>query len=428
MAEINLIKEETIQVDLTNESTIDAQVTDINYIPAYKVAEEERRKNEIERVSNENERIEYYEEVRRDVENGEFDGKNTVYVCETEPTDDFYEVWINPEGTPTVEAENIIMEDGETLQDKYENGELKGPKGDMPDLTDYATKEYVENEIATFDFIKVVDTLPETGLENRIYFVPKADTQTQDLFDEYVWINGKWEWVTTKQLEVDLTPYYKKTETYNKTEVDNKINVINVTEAGTNLDDYIKTGTYYFRGADVIPTNIPAGSNGWLVVLEGTSDTHIKQIWYRLGSEGNHYQTYIRTRLSGVWSEWQRMVVFNDIYYENGDTYEIGAAYEIINGFVSSGSGRLYLDFKVPKSLSKINSFTVNKFHIRNLRGVNGYILQDQTEVEFKVTPYIINENTIEVVVENTDGTAFNATNNTLICAEILNTKFTFNE
>lgn len=80
---------------------------------------------------------------------------------------------------------------------------------------DVATKEYVEHEIATFDFIKVVDTLPEIGLENRFYMVPKNDTQTQDLFDEYVWVNKGteenpnygWEWVTTKQIEVDLTNY-----------------------------------------------------------------------------------------------------------------------------------------------------------------------------------------------------------------------------
>lgn len=79
----------------------------------------------------------------------------------------------------------------------------------------YATKNYVEEEIATFDFIKVVDALPTTGLANRFYMVPKDDIQSQDLFDEYVWINKGtedapnwvWEWITTKQIEVDLTNY-----------------------------------------------------------------------------------------------------------------------------------------------------------------------------------------------------------------------------
>ena len=47
-------------------------------------------------------------------------------------------------------------------------------------------KNYADEEIAKFDFIKIVDTLPDSGLPNRIYFVPKTDTQTQDLFDEYV--------------------------------------------------------------------------------------------------------------------------------------------------------------------------------------------------------------------------------------------------
>ena len=81
--------------------------------------------------------------------------------------------------------------------------------------SDYASKEYVEQEIATFDFIKVANELPEVGLVNRFYLVPKQDVQTQDLFDEYVWINKGteeepnwgWEWITTKQIEVDLTDY-----------------------------------------------------------------------------------------------------------------------------------------------------------------------------------------------------------------------------
>lgn len=79
-----------------------------------------------------------------------------------------------------------------------------------------SAKEYTDKELATFDFIKIVDALPEVGLPNRLYFVPKADTQTQDLFDEYAWINDKWEWITTKQIEVDLTNCLKKDEVEGK--------------------------------------------------------------------------------------------------------------------------------------------------------------------------------------------------------------------
>lgn len=90
----------------------------------------------------------------------------------------------------------------------------KANKTDIPTKTSelnndsgFATETYVEEEIAKFDFIKVVDVLPETGLPNRIYFVPKSDTETQDLFDEFAWINDAWEYITTKQIEIDMSKY-----------------------------------------------------------------------------------------------------------------------------------------------------------------------------------------------------------------------------
>lgn len=81
--------------------------------------------------------------------------------------------------------------------------------------SNFATKDYVDEEIANFDFIKIVTELPETGLINRTYFVPKQDAATNDLYDEYMWVDGKWELITTKQIEVDLTNYYTKTEVDN---------------------------------------------------------------------------------------------------------------------------------------------------------------------------------------------------------------------
>ena len=100
-----------------------------------------------------------------------------------------------------------------------------------------AAKAYTDEEIAKFDFIYVVDTLPSTGLPNRIYLVPKTDTQTQDLFDEYVWINDKWEWITTKQIEVDLTPYATK-DKYG----DTAISLGRRTDAGSTGTNSVATG------------------------------------------------------------------------------------------------------------------------------------------------------------------------------------------
>lgn len=62
-------------VNLSQEEEIRATVPDINYIPAYKVAEEQRRANENERIANENERIELYEDMIQKVENDYFKGE-----------------------------------------------------------------------------------------------------------------------------------------------------------------------------------------------------------------------------------------------------------------------------------------------------------------------------------------------------------------
>lgn len=122
----------------------------------------------------------------------------------------------------------------ETLESKVENQFIPTKTSDLQNDLNFASKDYVDTEIATFDFIKVVDELPAQGLENRFYFVPKADSETKDLFDEYAWINNKWEWITTKQIEVDLTPYYKKTEVYNKGEIDASLSTI--IESGSNAN------------------------------------------------------------------------------------------------------------------------------------------------------------------------------------------------
>jgi hypothetical protein len=117
---LNFEEEKAITIELSNEEPIQAEVQDINYIPAYKQAEEERRANEEERQKT-------YQELTKMIDEGKVTG---IYVGEEEPTDEMVDVWIDPNGTPTVEAYNIIFADNETLQTKYENGELKGDKGD----------------------------------------------------------------------------------------------------------------------------------------------------------------------------------------------------------------------------------------------------------------------------------------------------------
>lgn len=109
-----------------------------------------------------------------------------------------------------------------------------------------------------------------------------------------------------------------------------------VTTTGKDLDDYTDAGIYTFAQA-YAPTNVPAGSNGWLVVIPWQQDsTTIKQIWFRHGTVGsNDFETYVRTKVgTNAWGSWSK-------YYttSNPPTYaEVGAS----PAFTSSNGGVEY--------------------------------------------------------------------------------------
>lgn len=52
--------------------------------------------------------------------------------------------------------------------------------------------------------ILIVETLPIIGEEGALYLIRKTSGATDDLYDEYVWINNKYELLGTKQIEGDL--------------------------------------------------------------------------------------------------------------------------------------------------------------------------------------------------------------------------------
>ena len=65
---------------------------------------------------------------------------------------------------------------------------------------------------APYDFMKIVTELPETGVTNKIYFIAKSTSGDSDVYDEYMWVNSKWELLGTKRIEIDLTDYVKNTD------------------------------------------------------------------------------------------------------------------------------------------------------------------------------------------------------------------------
>ena len=114
------------------------------------------------------------------------------------------------------------------------NWNNKADSSDIPDVSNFVTntvdnlvnyykksetytKQEVNNiigQIATLQF-QVVATLPQTGDSKYIYLVPSSNPKTQNVKDEYIWVNNAWEQIGSTQ--VDLTGY--ATESWVNTQI-----------------------------------------------------------------------------------------------------------------------------------------------------------------------------------------------------------------
>lgn len=83
----------------------------------------------------------------------------------------------------------------------------------VDDLVNYYTKSetYTKAEvnnligqISSISF-EVVDSLPPTGEANKIYLVPKTPGQSQDGYNEYIYVNSGWERIGST--DIDLSQY-----------------------------------------------------------------------------------------------------------------------------------------------------------------------------------------------------------------------------
>ena len=117
----------------------------------------------------------------------------------------------------TTESEDIL--DGEDGTDgengiglQYDwSGTSLGVKREDEALFTYVNLEGKKGDPGVINLL-IVNELPLVGREDTLYFVPKTDTEESDMYDEYVWINNDWELIGEKQITVDLSDYYTKTE------------------------------------------------------------------------------------------------------------------------------------------------------------------------------------------------------------------------
>lgn len=145
-------------------------------------------------------------------------------------------------------------------------------------LADYATTEAMNEAIAgmTHMSISVVDSLPSTGQSNIIYLVPSTTSKTQNVKDEYLWVNDAWEligssatdlnnYVTTASLNTTLDAYVKGTELTTTLE-----SYVTSAELTTTLADYAKT--------DAITTAYEAADTATLASAKTYADTKLTKL------------------------------------------------------------------------------------------------------------------------------------------------------
>ena len=65
--------------------------------------------------------------------------------------------------------------------------------------------------ITQIDF-KIVSSLPSTGIKGTIYLIRGTGTEATQQYDEYIWVDGKWEKLGKSTIEVNLSDIYSKSE------------------------------------------------------------------------------------------------------------------------------------------------------------------------------------------------------------------------
>lgn len=169
-----------------------------------------------------------------------------------------------------VTINNTLKNKADTSAIPTKLSQLSNDKGFITNAVNNLTNYYKKSEvytqtevnnlianISTLD-IEVVTELPATGNPSTIYLVAK-DPETNDIYDEYLYINAKWERIGTTA--IDLTPYALKTEI--PTKVSELTNDKGYLTTHQTVATVAKTGSY--NDLTDKPT-IPTVNNGTLTI------------------------------------------------------------------------------------------------------------------------------------------------------------------
>ena len=87
----------------------------------------------------------------------------------------------------------------------------------------------------------------------------------------------------------------------------------NIEEENTDLNDYVKKGTYFFS-ADYTPNNIPKSTSGTLIT-QGNETSGLQQIWI---CGDTNPEIFVRKYSSSGWSAWESILGQNSLASKTG--------------------------------------------------------------------------------------------------------------
>ena len=247
------------------------------------------------------------------------------------------------------------------------------------------------NAISTMS-LEAVQTLPTQDISTTtIYLVPKQTAETQDIYDEFVYINNEWEHIGST--EIDLSNYYNKTQT-DALLSGKQANITSSNKLNADLVDDTNSTNKFVTSAEKTTWNNKSDFSGDYNDLTNkpTIPTQLNQL-----SDDSTHRLVTDTEKSN----WNAKVGTTDyatsstggVIKTNSGSYGV----QVIDGFLAGGQTS-YANYE-----NKANQFIISKGTLENV--ITGKQLVNQTTLDnsFEMTKTEDVENGSQI----TDGTGY---------------------
>ena len=220
------------------------------------------------------------------------------------------EVEVLPAGPKGLSAYDIYVKNGGTLSEKEWLESLKGLTPTIGDngnwyLGDKDTglpSRGLKGDPGSIKFIVATELPTENIDETAIYIIPYSDPKDANKYEEFIYVDNKWESLGVPQIEVDLTNYYTKEEigaltnlsTEDKSSIVNAINEVASSGGITELTDETIDLRTLDKGVYIVLSSvkkIKCGSYSGTIFDIGLLTNHTKDRILLVGTSGTTYNT-----------------------------------------------------------------------------------------------------------------------------------------